>query len=68
MVGDDTPNPPNPLAAPVEVGGGPKDCRVSFAALELDMVGVAGEGEGEGDRCGRRVCDAIVSDLEVQAS
>ena len=59
-MGDVTPRPPNPLAAPEDAGGGPRDCRVSLAALELDMVGVAGAGEGEGDRCGLSVCDAIL--------
>ena len=58
--GEVIPSPVNPLAAPDDAVGGPSDCRVSLAGL-LGLTGVdTGEGPGDGERCGRRVWDAMV--------
>ena len=46
---------PKPRAAPLDDGGGPRDWRVSLAGLCGLMA--AGPGDGDGDRCGRRLCD-----------
>lgn len=56
--GEEIPKPEKPLADPVEVGGGPRDCRVNLAGLE-GLTGVTGEGPGEGDRWGRSVWDMV---------
>jgi hypothetical protein len=64
-VGDAIPRLPNPLAAPDEAVGGPRDCRVSLAGCP-GSVGVEGAGPGEGDRWGLRVWDAIFEDRRVR--
>lgn len=59
-VGDVACARPNPRAAELlpEVVGGPSDWRVSLAGL-AGFTG-AGAGDGEGDRWGRRVDEAMV--------
>jgi hypothetical protein len=53
------PKPVNPFAAPDDAVGGPSDWRVSLAGL-LGLTGVdTGDGPGDGERCGRRVCEAM---------
>lgn len=57
------PRPENPLGAPVDAVGGPRDCRVSLAGL-VGLTGVVdGDGPGDGDRWGRRVCEAMMRSM-----
>lgn len=61
--GEVMPRPENPLGAPVDAVGGPRDCRVSLAGL-VGLTGVVdGDGPGDGDRWGRRVCEAMMRSM-----